>query len=79
MMVLLPYGFLLEDNDEYSKLKPRHVLLPYGFLLEDNFDTFYYLLQFVLLPYGFLLEDNAISKIDQDTLSFATIWIFARR
>ena len=34
--VLLPYGFLLEDNLKGSKGLPITVLLPYGFLLEDN-------------------------------------------
>ena len=34
--VLLPYGFLLEDNEiEATEIDPN-VLLPYGFLLEDN-------------------------------------------
>ena len=32
--VLLPYGFLLEYNDNPSSLAISVVLLPYGFLLE---------------------------------------------
>ena len=36
MIVLLPYGFLLEDNRKFKKLMKSYVLLPYGFLLEDN-------------------------------------------
>ena len=35
-MVLLPYGFLLEDNMQTYKSPVYDVLLPYGFLLEDN-------------------------------------------
>ena len=35
-MVLLPYGFLLEDNLVSSVVIDTPVLLPYGFLLEDN-------------------------------------------
>ena len=34
--VLLPYGFLLEDNYEALGVYLTNVLLPYGFLLEDN-------------------------------------------
>ena len=34
--VLLPYGFLLEDNQEAKFAESEFVLLPYGFLLEDN-------------------------------------------
>ena len=36
MMVLLPYGFLLEDNLMVEQSMLTMVLLPYGFLLEDN-------------------------------------------
>ena len=35
-MVLLPYGFLLEDNTKIKGYEVGTVLLPYGFLLEDN-------------------------------------------
>ena len=35
--VLLPYGFLLEDNKNLKGTEMVTVLLPYGFLLEDNF------------------------------------------
>ena len=34
--VLLPYGFLLEDNRRILLIIVICVLLPYGFLLEDN-------------------------------------------
>ena len=34
--VLLPYGFLLEDNSALRDMTETAVLLPYGFLLEDN-------------------------------------------
>ena len=34
--VLLPYGFLLEDNKSSTSQQKEVVLLPYGFLLEDN-------------------------------------------
>ena len=34
--VLLPYGFLLEDNIDVVTMAKIRVLLPYGFLLEDN-------------------------------------------
>ena len=34
--VLLPYGFLLEDNQGFKGWRFAPVLLPYGFLLEDN-------------------------------------------
>ena len=34
--VLLPYGFLLEDNKMTTYKEKYEVLLPYGFLLEDN-------------------------------------------
>ena len=35
-VVLLPYGFLLEDNQKGRLFIYDLVLLPYGFLLEDN-------------------------------------------
>ncbi len=56
--VLLPYGFLLEDNFVSKQVYPQLVLLPYGFLLEDNKSCVFLSSHKVLLPYGFLLEDN---------------------
>ena len=55
---MLPYGFLLEDNNSMNSVPVKLVLLPYGFLLEDNLIEFVNDSSLVLLPYGFLLEDN---------------------
>ena len=41
LVVLLPYGFLLEDNVEGVWKGIMSVLLPYGFLLEDNITEYY--------------------------------------
>ena len=35
-LVLLPYEFLLEQNDNGKYLEIMYVLLPYEFLLEQN-------------------------------------------
>ena len=56
--VLLPYGFLLEDNHTIWNNISHAVLLPYGFLLEDNLQKSLIRSSKVWLPYGFLLEDN---------------------
>ena len=58
--VLLPYGFLLEDNRKRPTQRLQRVLLPYGFLLEDNILPSLAETASVLLPYGFLLEDNSM-------------------
>ena len=78
-MVLLPYGFLLEDNEEGKNEQTEVVLLPYGFLLEDNASNNLVIRYYVLLPYGFLLEDNLECDVHYLEMCFATIWIFARR
>ena len=56
--VLLPYGFLLEDNIDFKMESLGFVLLPYGFLLEDNMLPRFKGLYGVLLPFIILLEDD---------------------
>ena len=79
IFVLLPYGFLLEDNLITKHIKNSTVVLAYGFLLEHNGDNVTIENANVLLPYGFLLEDNSYTFECNAELGFATIWIFARR
>ena len=55
-MVLLPYGFLLEDNALGSCSFLLSVLLPYGFLLEDNMLPRFKGSYGVLLPYIYMLD-----------------------
>ena len=60
--VLLPYEFLLEQNQILLMGMVNSVLLPYEFLLEQNCGELNSKGYNVLLPYEFLLEQNGLTS-----------------
>ena len=71
--VLLPYEFLLEQNNVDGVVKHTKVLLPYEFLLEQNHRINANGLAIVLLPYEFLLEQNIEAVESSAFYGFVTI------
>ena len=71
--VLLPYEFLLEQNEVANVCRITTVLLPYEFLLEQNLSEVRKISQRVLLPYEFLLEQNGTFEESRLIPSFVTI------
>ena len=71
--VLLPYEFLLEQNDDTTYNTSNYVLLPYEFLLEQNCGMPEQMLNSVLLPYEFLLEQNMEVLYIVNLIGFVTI------